>query len=95
MLSVPAYFFAVVCALRLARTLGLVRLPSARPRVAGMRYAGVAIRLVVEAITSGEITPLGNTAVIFRVSGVWQGLLSCWDSGERFSAICSSEAEFS
>ncbi len=48
----------------------------------------MAIRLVVEGITSGgEIAPLGNTAVIFRVSGVWRGLLSCWDSGKRFQEI--------
>ncbi len=98
MLSVPAYFFAVVCTLHLARTLGLVRLPRARSRVAGIRYAGVEIRLVVEVITSGGgIVPLGNTTGTIRVSGIWRGLLlvSCWDYGNRLSSICSSESESS
>ena len=95
MLSVPAYFFAVVCTFHLARTLGLVRLPRARSRVAGIRYAGVEIRLVVEVITSGgEIVPLGNTTGTIRVSGIWRGLLSCWDSGKRLSSICDSESVF-
>ncbi len=96
MLCGPAYFFAVVCAFHLARTLGLVRLPRARPRVAGIRYVVVEIRLLVEGITSGgEIVPLSNTTGTIRVSGIWRGLLSCWDSGKRLSSICGSESKSS
>ncbi len=52
-------------------------------------YAGVVnlvIRLVAGVETAGAefapVAPLGNTAVAaaFRVSGIWCGLLSCWDS---------------
>ncbi len=60
MLSAPSCLAAVVYAVRLARDLGLVRLPSPCPRVAGIRYAGVVIRLVAGVVKSGaETAPLG------------------------------------
>jgi hypothetical protein len=75
---------AAVCTVRIVRDLGLVRLPSARPRVSGIRYAGVGIRLVAGVVTSGvETASPGITAVALRAAGVWRGLLNCWDSGRK------------
>jgi hypothetical protein len=74
MLSTPPCLIATVCAVRLVRNLGLARLPSARPRVAGIRYARVEIRLVAGAVNQGAKAAQPDiTAVALRVAGVWRG----------------------
>jgi hypothetical protein len=98
MLSTPYCLTAAVCTVHLVRDLGLARLPSACPRVAGIPYAGVGISLVAGAVMQGAMgCPTGYYSGRFVSGGVWRGprLLSCWDSDRRLSSTCYSGSESS